>query len=137
MTSPPDAEAWWPPDPSIGRDQYVRRLLDLFATTPTTCGRVRPQDRQLAERLFRQATPLAAVEAAFHLAAARRIFRDPRRGPLSPIRSLHYFLPVIEEILTQPIDPDYIRFLEWKLQNAEALRQRDLAVLERGTAGAP
>jgi hypothetical protein len=118
MKTPPDADTWWTFDSSIGREHYVRRLLELYCKTPTTCGRVRRADRHLAEALFRQATPLSAVQGAFHLAAARRTFRDPRHGSLSPVRSLHYFLPVIREVLNTPIDPDYIGYLEWKLQDS-------------------
>ena len=130
MTPPPDTKTWWVVDPSIDRDLYVRRLLELYRKTPTTCGRVRHEDRRLAEHLFHQSVPFSAVEAAFHLAAARRIFRDPRRGPLAPVRSLHYFLPVIQEILTTPIDPDYIRFLEWRLRNAKPILELYTAALD-------
>lgn len=127
MKLPPDADTWWVVDPTIDREQYVRRLLEIYRQTPTTCARVRPEDRHLLERLFHQGVPFTAVEAAFLLAAARRIFRDPSRSALSPIHSLNYFLPVIREILTKPIDPGYIGFLEWKLENAGEIPRRDLA----------
>ena len=119
MKLPPDADTWWVVDPSIDRQQYIRRLLELYRETPTTCGGVYPRDRQLLERLFHEGVPFAAVEAAFLLAAARRVYRDPRRTPLAPIRSLKYFLPVVREILDTPIDPGEIGFLEWKLHNVE------------------
>jgi len=119
MRLPPDADTWWVVDPSIDREQYVRRLLKLYRETPTTCSEVHPQDREILDRLFHEGVPFAAVEAAFLLAAARRVYRDPRRAPLSPIRSLKYFLPVIREILDTPIDPGEIGFLEWKLRNVE------------------
>ena len=127
MRLPIDADTWWVADPAIDREQYVRRLLELYRQTPTTCALVRPEDRDFLEGLFRQGVPFTAVEAAFLLAAARRVFRDPSRAPLSPIRSLRYFLPVIREILTEPVDPGYIGFLEWKLKNAGQIPRRDLA----------
>jgi hypothetical protein len=43
------------------------------------------------------------VEAAFLLASLRRAARRPAAIPLGPIRSLHYFLPVIEELLRTPL----------------------------------
>ena len=47
--------------------------------------------------------PLTTVETAFLLASLRRAARRPDAIPLGPIRSLHYFLPVIEELLrTRP-----------------------------------
>jgi hypothetical protein len=47
------------------------------------------------------------------LAAARRILRAG--DPLSPIASLHYIRPVIQELLAQPVDPDYIHYIYRKL----------------------
>ena len=46
---------------------------------------------------------------------SRRCLRDPALQPLQPIRSLHYFLPVIEEVLRMEISPDYVRYLRRKL----------------------
>ena len=43
--------------------------------------------------------PLTTVETALLLASLRRANRRPDALPLGPIRSLHYFLPVIEELL--------------------------------------
>ena len=54
-------------------------------------------------------------EEGMALAAARRTFRDPVLGPLEPIGSLHYFLPVIRELQRQPIDPEYLHHIETRL----------------------
>ncbi len=105
----------WVFDPDLDREQYVQRVLNGYRQTPTTTGKVRLADRRLAVSLFHRGVPLSAVEAAFALAAARRVYRHPKAPPLGPIRSLHYFVPVIHEIRFAPIDPGYIRFLEWKL----------------------
>jgi hypothetical protein len=110
-----DATTGWVFDPDLGPEQYVQRLLDAYRQTPTTAGRVRPADRRLAVELFESRVPLSMVQAAFSLAAARRIFRDPQALPLSPIQSLHYFLPILDEIRSEPIDPWYIRYIEEKL----------------------
>ena len=45
--------------------------------------------------------PLTTAETALLLASLRRAARRPDALPLGPIRSLHYFLPVIEELLAQ------------------------------------
>lgn len=111
-------------DPTLDRATYVRRLLDSYRRTPTTAGRVRAADRRLARQLYDRRVPLDAVQAAFHLAAARRIFRDFQAPPLAPIQSLHYFLPVLDEIRRSPIDPEYLEYLAWKVQNADAELQR-------------
>src|ERR1700686_5433317 len=78
---------------------YVRCVLDLYLSIPETQNRARPADRRLAAPLERQGTPLNIVAAAFVLATARRHYRDPEAPVLPPVRSLHYYLPVIEELL--------------------------------------
>ncbi|MCP4967716.1 MAG: hypothetical protein GY926_21090 [bacterium] len=117
MSHSPDALAClgWVFDPDLRAEQYVQQLLDAYRQTPTTAGRVRPADRRLALQLFDRSVPLSMIKAAFSLAASRRILRDPEAAPLHPIRSLHYFLPVLDEIRYEPIGPDYIRYIEWKL----------------------
>lgn len=96
-------------------DLYVKKLLDLYLGLPETPSRVSRYDRQLAQQLRRQQTPLEMVEAALLLATARRSFRDPALPPLQPIRSLHYFLPVIQELLVNGVSPNYVRYLRQKL----------------------
>ena len=111
-------------DPEItaatqARENYVQQLLDRFRRTPGTCGRIRRQDRRLAAQLHQRGVPSAVVTAAFALAASRRHRREPGLPPLPPIRSLHYFLPVVEELLTGPLDADYLRYLEDKLEGSD------------------
>lgn len=105
----------WPFDVTLDQEQYVRRLLERYRQTPTVQGHVRRADRQLAGKLYQRGVPLALVEAALSLAAVRRIFRDPKMPALQPIRSLHYFMPVLDELLQDPPDPGYIQCLDWKL----------------------
>jgi hypothetical protein len=59
--------------------------------------------------------PLRVVRAALILAAARRTIRS---GPALPqVRTLHYFLPVIDEVLEHPLEPDYVAYLAHKLHD--------------------
>jgi len=58
---------------------------------------------------------LSLIEAAFLLASARRAARRPDAMPLGPIRSLHYFLPVIEELLANPVPDSYLAYLRSKV----------------------
>lgn len=51
---------------------------------------------------------LDLVHQAFVLALARRTFRADT-DPLEPIRALRYFLPVIQEIVAAPPDPNYLQ----------------------------
>ena len=43
---------------------------------------------------------------------ARRIRRDPELGPLGPIRSLAYFVPVVEEVQSEDWPEGYMGYLE-------------------------
>lgn len=119
MSSPSEASpsSPWLFDPRLSRRDYVRRLIESYRRTPSVAGVVRAADRRLAHDLYRRSTPLALIQAAFSLAATRRIFRVP---PIrTPIRSLHYFLPVLDELLEAPPDPAYIQCLDWKLKDPE------------------
>ena len=60
-------------------------------------------DQSLARKLHQQAVPLPLVEAALLLATLRRRSRPADLPPLPKIRSLAYFLPVIEELQRQPL----------------------------------
>ena len=104
------------PDPPLSREQYVHRVLESYRRTPGTSGQVRPPDRQLALELQQRGVPLRTVETAFVLAAARRIFRPAEAPPLTTVRSLAYFVPVIEELLATPIDENYFEYVRRKLE---------------------
>jgi hypothetical protein len=41
--------------------------------------------------------------------------------PLATLRSLAYFLPAIEEVLTSPVSPNYFRYLRQKLERLSRL----------------
>lgn len=103
---------------------YIETLLKLYLSLPETPSRTSRYDRELASQLCERKVPMEIIEAAFLLASARRLFRDPAMAPLQPIRSLHYFLPVIEEVSAGPPSPDYVRHLRLKL--APSLDQRSV-----------
>lgn len=107
------------PDP---RQAYIRQVLAAYRQTPGTTGSVRRPDRLLAAQLFQRGVPLAAVEHAFLLAAARRLLRPAEAPPLGTIRSLAYFLPVIEEVLALDVSPSYFLYLRQKLERLAAAR---------------
>jgi hypothetical protein len=70
----------------------------------------------LAAQLFQRGVPVSVIENAFVLAATRRLMRPAHSPPLGTIRSLAYFLPVIEEVRELPVGPDYFQYLRYKLQ---------------------
>ena len=60
---------------------------------------------------------MKVIENALVLAATRRLIRPAGAPPLSTIRSLAYFLPVIEEVLELRVSPDYFRYLRHELDD--------------------
>ena len=99
----------------INRQEYVRRLLDAYRTTPGTTGHVRREDRRLAGQLYEQSVPLTAVENALVLATARRFLRPEDMPPLDPVRSLHYFRAVIDEVMKSTMSDEYFNYLRRKI----------------------
>ena len=54
----------------MSREEYVRKLLEAYRTTPGTTGSIRRPDRVLAAQLHQRGVPLLAVENALVLAVA-------------------------------------------------------------------
>ena len=102
--------------PPISREEYVRRVLQAYRHTPGTTGTVRRPDRLLATQLHQRGVPLTIVHNALVLAVARRLLRSARLPPLATVRSLAYFLPVIEEVLELKINDDYFQYLHRRLR---------------------
>jgi hypothetical protein len=100
---------------------YVDYVLDVYAMLPGTPKRPRPADRILARQLAQEHVPLALVVAALLLGTARR---EVAKHPLPPVRSLYYFLPILEELQQEPTDPAYLDYLE----------RRSRAILDRKSA---
>lgn len=100
------------------RNAFVRAVLDLHLGLPHSGAR-RPSrnDRRFAEQLFDRGVALRIVRAAMLLALARRSQRPTSAPPLTPIRSLYYFTPVIDELLTSTTDPAFIDHLNDRFQH--------------------
>lgn len=101
------------PPPSL----YVRSVLTLYQELPHTPRRPRPDDRFVVSRLERQKHPLLRVQAALLLGTARRVFRSDEATPLMPIRSIRFFLPIIDELKYAHLDNSYLNYLAHKLSD--------------------
>ena len=102
---------------SVGREDYVRKVLEAYRHTPGTCGNLRRPDRLLAIQLYQRGVPLHKIENALVLAAVRRLIRPADAPPLTTVRSLAYFMPVIEEVLESNVGEEYFQYARQKLQN--------------------
>src|SRR5712675_2090310 len=102
-------------DTGISQEAYVCRVLEAYRNTPGTMGMVRRADRLLAAQLHQRGLSVKVIENALVLAATRRLVRPSDAPPLGTIRSLAYFLPVIEEVLASHLSPEYFEYLRYKL----------------------
>jgi len=103
------------------QEDYTRQVLDAYRKTP---GRRGPS-----------AVRTVCWPPNFSNAACRCGYRKrpgpggraphdtPRRSPpLDTIRSLAYFLPVIDEVLSLRVNPDYFRHLRHKIDRLAQTR---------------
>lgn len=99
------------------RNSFVRAVLDLYLKLPHSAAR-RPSrnDRRLAAQLFDRGIALQIIRAAMLLAIARRTHRPIEAPSLTPIRSLYYFAPLIDELLTST-DPTFIDHINFRFQH--------------------
>ncbi len=103
------------------QQDYVRTVLDIFVSLPSAPLRPRRDDQFLAEKLYRQRIPLPVLEYALLLGCVRRELQE-HDEPVQPIRSLRYFVPVVEELRHEPVDAAYVKYLRSKL--SERLRPK-------------
>lgn len=99
---------------------FVAQVLTLYLDLPDTPLRPSPADQSLARKLFLETVPLSLIESALLLGTLRRLSRAPDQPPLLKIRSLAYFLPVIEELQLQPLPDGYLDYLRLKLRRLSA-----------------
>jgi hypothetical protein len=109
-------------DDSRGQEEYIRRVLEAYRRTPDTMGTVRRPDRVLALQLYQRGVSVSVIENAFVLAVTRRLMRPADAPPLGTIRSLAYFLPVIEEVLGLRVSPEYFQYLRHRLERVVPVR---------------
>jgi hypothetical protein len=109
-------------DDGRGQEEYIRQVLEAYRKTPGTMGTVRRADRMLAAQLYQRGVSVTVVDNALVLAATRRLIRPTGAPALSAIRSLAYFLPVIEEVRELRVSPGYFRYLRHRLDNAAPVR---------------
>ena len=98
--------------PARRQTEYLARIIDLYGRLPGVSARARATDQRLVARLRDEGVPVELVEKAMWLTVARRLIRDPNLPPLTPIRSLAYFRPVIEELKHNPPPDSYVDYLK-------------------------
>jgi hypothetical protein len=97
-------------------EQYVHTVLSLYQQLPETPALSSSRDRLHAYQLQQRRLPLSLIETALLLGSLRRLLRPPDAPALSPIHSLAYFGPVIDELLHNPVPDTYVEYLRRKMQ---------------------
>jgi hypothetical protein len=103
-------------DPNSNAALYVSAVLMLFVDLPDTPLRTSVSDQRQARLWFDRGIPLELLETALTLASLRRKARPASAVPLSRIRSLSYFQPVVDELLENPAPGGYLQYLRFKLR---------------------
>ena len=106
--------------PATVAQRYVQAVLEHYLWLPGTPSVTSRHDRRCAQTLYRRGIALEVVHSAMVLAVARRTFRTGT--PLPRVRAVHFFLPVIDELLECPCYPDYIHYLKCKLRPLAAAK---------------
>jgi hypothetical protein len=116
------AEAYWPyqrsqTEHSSNQQQaFVEEVKKLFLEVVPEVTSLTAADHRLACRWFSQRIPLPLLEKAFLLGSARKqVTRINRKGD-PPIRSLHYFPPLLEEVRQLEVGENYWNHLRRQLQ---------------------
>ncbi len=99
---------------------YVSSVLAMYTALYETPDRPRPADRRLAETWRSRGITLQTVESALLLGQLRRLGRSADYPELQPIRSLYYFVPLINEVLASPLEPEYMSYIRMTLKRLEA-----------------
>ena len=117
---------------AIARTALLNRMefLDRFAGEKrTSIGVVIAMNPQTGEilamvswptyenQLFAQGLDIETVIAALRLAALRRHQRPASAPALEPIRSLHYFVPVIKELQRKQADTTYLAYVNRRYED--------------------
>jgi|SRR5579871_53007 len=107
---------------------YVADVLRLYLELPETPLRTAVQDQERARRWYDRGIPLPLAESALLLGSLRRLLRSTDAAPLSPIRSLAYFQPVLDELLSNPPQDGYLDYLRLKLRRLAAAKTASATV---------
>lgn len=105
---------------------YVSSVLTLYVDLPDILLRATASDQWLARRFHDDGVSLRLVETALLLGSLPRPIRPGDASRLSPIRSLAYFRPVIDELRSHPALENYLEYLRLKLRQAVAALPADV-----------
>ena len=103
-------------DDDGGQKEYIRQVLEAYRKNAGHDGKGSPRGPDAGGTTLSTLRIGEGHRKCIGLAATRRLIRPVDAPPLGTIRSLAYFLPVIEEVLELRVTPDYFQYLRSKLK---------------------
>jgi len=95
---------------------YVESVREGFEKLGCTRGKFGVAEIEAARQFHGQAIPVGIVQDAMLLGACRKFDSWLNGGPVEPIRSMAYFVPLIAEIQAEPLPTGYSTHLRRHLQ---------------------
>ncbi|MEJ2081448.1 MAG: hypothetical protein P8Y94_04570 [Acidobacteriota bacterium] len=100
----------------------VRRLLEERSCVAASFSTA---DEILARKWLEDGVSIERIEQAILLGCARKYVAWRNHHDVTPIRSLHYFEPVLEEIDQMEISSDYWKYVRSRMRRMEQLWDQD------------
>jgi hypothetical protein len=126
------ADAYWPyqrPETECSSNPqqvFIEEVKKLFLGLVPGAASFTAADHRLACRWFSQQIPLPLLEKAFLLGSTRKQVTRINRKDDTPIRSLHYFQPLLEEARQIEAGESYWNHLRRQLQRLTQLTSSQL-----------
>jgi len=120
---------YWPYERETSRSQaddaaesFVAEIRKMLAERACVRSSFSTADEVLARQWFDAAVPLDRISEAILLGCARKyVAWRNNQAVQGPIASLRYFAPILEEIATHKLEPDYWDFLRSRIHRHEKL----------------
>ena len=116
--------ASWRDDGASAERTYVERVRQLFGRASCVLGTFSPSDERLAASWQARGIEFETVRRVWLLGCTRKSISLIDRPSAAPIRSLRYFVTVLEEVLAESFPPDYWSHLQFNLGRCEEYWRR-------------
>ncbi len=102
-----------------GLQAYVRKVREMFLRPTCVQAQFTSDDQQLATLWYQAGVPGETFRRAWLLGCVRKSMTLINHPATQPIRSLRYFVPLLQEVQQEPIPDSYWQHLEFNLERCE------------------
>lgn len=107
-------------DRAFSESAFVEQVRSLLLQYPIVSCSFGAADQRMAADLFRRGVPFEQVERALLLGLTRKYVSSLNSTASAGIYSLHYFLPLLEEVAETEVTGDYWEYLRSRLRKLDA-----------------